>query len=155
MAIFDGTFYFATFTPEAGVSKCGGGTPEIYGRDFITANGTVASGLGGIPRFNPNGLGTIPDSVSPTVAAADSAGKLVPGVTINLPPTCAKTSVQSDDPYVPGAKHFAATNVNASAPKLTFQLAGVTGNADSAKTEIALQQPVLATTVDSWASVVE
>jgi type IV pilus assembly protein PilY1 len=155
MAIFDGTFYFATFTPDSGVSKCGGGVPEIYGRDFITANGTVASGQGGIPRFNPNGLGTIPDSVSPTLVAADSVGKLVPGVTINLPPTCAKTSVQSDDPYVPGAKHYAATNVNASAPKLTFQLAGVKGNSDSAKTEIALQQPVLATTVDSWASVVE
>ena len=156
MAIFDGTFYFATFTPDAvGVSKCGGGTPEIYGRDFITANGTVSSGLGGIPRFNPNNLGTIPDSVSPTLAAADAVGKLIPGVTINLPPTCAKTSVQSDDPYVPGAKHYAATNVNASLPKLTFQLAGVTGNADSAKTEISLAQPVLATTVDSWASVVE
>jgi type IV pilus assembly protein PilY1 len=157
MAIFDGTFYFATFTPESGgAAKCGGGTPEIYGRDFITPNGVLADGLGGIPRFNlPGALGPIPDSVSPTVNAADSIGKLVPGVTINLPPTCAQTSVQSDDPYVPGAKHFEATSVSSSPPKLTFQLAGVKGTSDALKTEIDLKQPVLATTVDSWAAVVE
>jgi type IV pilus assembly protein PilY1 len=149
MAIFDGTFYFATFTPESGGAACGGGTPEIYGRDFVTANGSLAAG--GIPRFNPDDLTPAPSSVTPT----NSTGKLIPGVSINVPPTCANTSVQTDDPYVPGAKHFAATSVNASVPKLTYQFAGVKGNSDVEKKEFDLKQPVIATTVDSWASVVE
>ncbi len=151
MAVFDGVLYFATYSPlSTTTNKCGGGTPEIYGVDFVTANVNGIS-FGGIPRFNPAASATIPDSYTPP----NSSGLLIPGVSVNVPPTCAKTDTPGTD-YVPGAAtHYTVTNVNANPPQLVYQFAGIAATAPSQPPPYNLPAAMTGTVIDSWASVVE
>ena len=157
MAIFDETLYFATFSAPANTAVCTLGTPELWGRDFEIPKDSTALNLGGIPRFNPLLVSPAPDFYDPTQGSASSpfAGKIIPGVSINITPTCANTSTSVNDSYVPGATHYLAQNVTASQPSLFAQVGGQNASGQPLSISVNLPRPVTATTVDSWASIVE
>ncbi|MGH7284771.1 MAG: hypothetical protein ACRELY_24870, partial [Polyangiaceae bacterium] len=157
MAVFDETLYFATFSAPANTAVCTLGTPELWGRDFEIPKDSTALNLGGIPRFNPLLVSPAPDFYDPTQGSASSpfAGKIIPGVSINITPTCSDTSTGVNDSYVPGATHYLAQNTTASQPSLFAQVGGQNASGQPLSISVNLPRPVTATTVDSWAAIVE
>ncbi|HEX7666266.1 MAG TPA: hypothetical protein VF407_17190, partial [Polyangiaceae bacterium] len=157
MAVFDGTLYFATFTAPANTAVCTLGTPLLWGRDFEIAKDSATPQLGGVPRFNPLLVAPAPDYYDPTQGSASSpfAGKIIPGVSINITPTCSDTSQGVNDSYVPGATHYLAQNVNAGTPSLFAQVGGQNATGQPLSINVSLPRPATATSVDSWASIVE
>jgi len=159
MAVFDGVLYFATFVPPTG-NVCAKGVPHLYGWDFTQAADTTDLTKGGIPRLNPLNASPMPafyDPVSdPNRNPDDFAGKIIPGVTINVTPTCADTSRSTTDPYVSGkVTHYFADNMTSSAPSLFAEVGGSSTTGAPLSIKVDLPRPVTATTVDSWAAVVE
>lgn len=157
MAVFDETLYFATFSAPSNTAVCTLGTPLLWGRDFEIPKDTSSLALGGIPRFNPLLTSPAPDYYDPTQGSASSpfAGKIIPGVSINITPTCSDTSTSVNDSYVPGATHYLAQNVNAGSPSLFAQVGGQNATGQPLSISVNLPRPVTATTVDSWAAIVE
>lgn len=150
MAVYDGILYFATFAAAEQTSICTGGIPKVWGRDFITPEDLSDLSKGGLKRLNPAAASPVPDYIDPGFT-----GKIIPGVSINVTPTCADTSVSTQDPYVPGASHYAVSNVNAGSPSLLAQVGGQDANGRPLKLEVSLPKPRTPTSVDSWAAVVE
>jgi type IV pilus assembly protein PilY1 len=152
MAVFDGVLYFATFAAAEASAICSGGLPKIWGRDFITPDDPLDLSKGGLKRLNDP---VTPQTPLPTYVDPQFPGKIIPGVTINVTPTCANTSISTDDPYVPGATHYGVSNVNAGSPSLLAQVGGQNGQGQPQKFTQALPKPRTPTSVDSWAAVVE
>ncbi len=157
MAVFDETLYFATFAAPANTAVCTLGSPTLYGRDFEIPKDSSTLSLGGLPRLNPSGVAPIPDFVDPTNGSSSSpfAGKIIPGVSINITPTCSDTSVGVNDSYVPGATHYLAQNVNSGSPSLFAQVGGQNASGQPLSVSVSLPRPATVTSVDSWAAVVE
>jgi type IV pilus assembly protein PilY1 len=157
MAVFDETLYFATFAAPANTAVCTLGAPALYGRDFEIPKDPSTLSLGGLPRLNPNNVQPIPDFVDPTNGSSSSpfAGKIIPGVSINITPTCSNTAVGVNDSYVPGATHYLAQNVNAGSPSLFAQVGGQNASGQPLSVSVSLPRPATVTSVDSWAAVVE
>ena len=157
MAVFDGTLYFATFAAPANTAVCSLGTPSLYGRDFELPKDSSSLALGGIPRLNPLAVSPAPDFYDPTQGSASSpfAGKIIPGVSINITPTCSDTSTSVNDSYVPGATHYLAKNVNSGSPSLFAQVGGQNASGQPLSVSVSLPRPATVTSVDSWAAVVE
>ena len=155
MAVFDGVFYFATFNPAATAAVCAGGTPEVYGRDFVVPRDTSSLKAGGDLRLiDPTSGPPATTLADPSYSPAAVAGSVIPGLSINVPPTCANTSTSSTDPYT-NTSHYSTTSVNPNPPSLVGQV-GKAGTSGAAKAvSIQLTQPRTATVVDSWAAVVE
>lgn len=151
MAIFDGVLYFASFAPAATAATCTGGLARLWGRDFVVPKDLNDPSQGGVPRLNPSGSAVAPDFFDPL-----TNGKLIPGVSVNISPSCANASVGTSDPYVSGATHFSATNVTSTQPSLLAQVAGQNSTGTGAqRLEVKLPMPRSPTIVDSWAAVVE
>jgi type IV pilus assembly protein PilY1 len=155
MAVFDGVFYFATFNPAATSAVCSGGTPEVYGRDFVVPRDTSSLKKGGDLRLIDPTSGPPPTTLAdPSYSPAAAAGSVIPGLSINVPPTCADTKDTITDPYT-GQTHYTTTSVNPNPPSLVGQY-GKSGTSGAATAvSIQLTQPKTATVVDSWAAVVE
>jgi hypothetical protein len=85
------------------------------------------------------------------------AGKVIPGVTINLTPACADLSSSGSDSYVSGQTHTVAQSVTSGTYSLFAQFGGKSANRTSTVGTYsqALAPPQTATYVDSWASIVE
>ena len=96
--------------------------------------------------------------MSQDVAGNGTRGRVIPGVSINVTPTCADTTgVPVTDP-VTGVAGYRATNIQEGKYSLyaqigARQLAG--GVTSAAVLDLALPTPRTATLVDSWAAVVE
>lgn len=150
MAVYDGILYFSTFAAAEATQICSGGLPKVWGRDFVTAEDTNDLSKGGVKRLNPAAATPVPDYIDPGFT-----GKIIPGVSINVTPTCANTSVAEQDPYIPGSSHYTVSNVNAGSPSLLAQVGGQDAQGRPLKLEISLPKPRTPTSVDSWASVVE
>lgn len=157
MAVFDETLYFATFAAPANTAVCTLGAPTLYGRDFEIPEDSSTLSLGGLPRLNPSSVAPIPQYIDPTNGSSSSpfAGKIIPGVSINITPTCSNTSVGVNDSYVPGATHYLAQNVNAGSPSLFAQVGGQNASGQPLSVSVSLPRPATVTSVDSWAAVVE
>ena len=159
MAVFDAVLYFATYVPATG-NVCAKGAPHLYGLDFTQPADATDPSKGGIARLNPLNTSPLPPFYDPVADPNrnpdDFAGKIIPGVTINVTPTCADTSRSTTDPYVSGkATHFFADNVTSSAPSLLAEVGGSSPTGAPLSIKVDLPRPVTATAVDSWASVVE
>jgi hypothetical protein len=168
MAIFDNTFYFATFVPpnpSAGGVLCGSGNPKLWGLDFevplstcsvgVTDWQPVATGCGGNPRdFLPNGyLLDPPPALGSTVTS--TANIVIPGVAIAVTPSCTNTSVPAADQYT-GGMHTTASGSTSGTYSLVAQI-GVKGGTGGAPNTVphALLAPNSTTLVDSWATLAE
>ncbi|MFO0670096.1 MAG: PilC/PilY family type IV pilus protein [Polyangiaceae bacterium] len=150
MAVFDGILYFSTFAAAEATAICSGGLPKVWGRDFMTPDDPSILSKGGVRRLNPASASPVPDYIDPGFT-----GKIIPGVSINVTPTCANTSISSLDPYVPGSTHYSVSNVNSGSPSLLAQVGGQDAQGRPLKLEVALPKPRTPTSVDAWAAVVE
>lgn len=159
MTIFDSTLYFTTFAPASSGAVCSSGTARMWGRDFTIPKDTTDLSLGGLPRLQPpvNPQPTPPDSITPSAYDASLAGKLIPGVSVNVTPACADTSGSATDQYV-GGSHTTATNVTPGSYQLVAQVGGKNGGSSGAANAtftVNLPAPRNVSVVDSWASIVE
>ena len=91
MTVFDSVFYFATFAAGGGNQACSGGAPKLWGRDFVNPKSANDLSLGGIPRLQPpqNPPPQPPDFIDPAAYDPTVAGKVIPGVSVNVTPACA------------------------------------------------------------------
>ena len=154
MAVYDSVLYFATYAPAAATQVCGGGTARLFGREYIVPRDPQDLSRGGDLRFKPDPTAAeIPESYTPP--GADFAGKIIPGVSINITPTCTTVADATSDPYVPGASHYQVSDMNPGRPSLLAQVGGTHAQAPPLRFEAALPRPVSPTSVDSWATVVE
>jgi type IV pilus assembly protein PilY1 len=156
MAVFDSVLYFATFQAAASTAVCSGGIPKLWGRDFIQPRNASDLSQGGIPIFNPgpptNPSGPTsppPDFVSPP----QFAGKIIPGVSINMAPSCSNLANTITDPYT-GSTHYVTQSLNSSQPQL-FLSTGASTTSGSGTLSVNIPPPGVPTIIDSWASVVE
>jgi type IV pilus assembly protein PilY1 len=165
MAVFDNTFYFASFAPpnpSAGGVLCGSGTPKLWGLDFELPVSTcsvppsdwqgIPTGCGGNPRdFLPNGV--LPDP--PAADGTSTANIVIPGVAIAVTPSCTNTSVPAADQYT-GGMHTTASGSTSGTYSLVAQI-GVKGGTGGAPNTVphALLAPNSTTLVDSWATLAE
>lgn len=158
MAVFNSVLYFATYKRASGNALCSGGTASIYGRDYVTpwdtTNLPASLGRGGYPRL-ADANGTFPASLPPPVAAA---GKVIPGVTVNMTPVCADIAAATD-PYVAGGSMYGLTNISTVQYSLSLQYGVTQSGAGSmggtGSYNWILPTPTSPTLIDSWAAVVE
>jgi type IV pilus assembly protein PilY1 len=166
MAVFDNTFYFATFLPPNPASPatpvCSGGTPKLWGLDYELPNPTcgvgppdwqnLPTGCGGNPRdYLPSGfLPNPPDANgNPTVNV------VIPGVAVAVTPSCTNTAAPATDQYT-GGMHTGTSGTTSGTYSLVAQVGGKNNATGAANTvSRALLAPNAATMVDSWATVSE
>jgi type IV pilus assembly protein PilY1 len=165
MAVFDDTFYFATFVPpnpEAPTAPvCNGGTPKLWGFDYelpVAGCGTGPNegfgpvGCGGNPRdFLPTGI--LPNP--PDANGNPTVNVVIPGVSVAVTPSCTNTSAAATDPYT-GGMHTSMASTTAGTYTLMAQIAGK-ASATGAQNTISRQllAPNASTLVDSWATLAE
>jgi type IV pilus assembly protein PilY1 len=159
MTIFDSVFYWSTFAPGANAGVCSGGLAKMWGRDFELPKNAADLSQGGMPRLQPpqNPPPTPPDYIVPESYDPTLAGKLIPGVSVNVTPACADTSQQVPDQYT-GGSHTTASYVTPGSYSLFAQVGGKnagTNGAASSTFQVSLPTPQTQAVVDSWASVVE
>lgn len=158
MAIFDSVAYFATFAPGANAQSCNGGVAKLWGRDFILPKVSNDLSQGGIPRLQPpvNPPPQPPDFIDPSTYDPNTAGKIIPGVSVNVSPACAATSTVNDS-YT-GGSHTQFDNVTPGQYSLYTQVGGKSngnGGQSTGTFKVDLPPPRTASIIDAWASVVE
>ena len=141
------------------VNACSGGAPKLWGRDFVLPKDTNDASQGGMPRLQPpvNPPPTPPDFIDPATYDATVAGKVIPGVSVNVTPACAATTNYNDS-YT-GGSHTQFDNVSPGAYSLFTPVGGKNTNNNNGSNigtfKIDLPQPRTASIIDAWASVVE
>ncbi len=159
MTIFDSTFYFTTYAAASNAGVCQGGTAKMWGRDYELPKDSQDLSQGGVPRLQPpqNPPPQPPDYIVPATYDTSLAGKVIPGVSINVTPACADTSATGTDAYT-GGVHTLANYVTPGNYSLVAQVGGKNaGNngASNATFSVSLPAPRTVSVVDSWAAVVE
>ncbi len=159
MTIFDSVLYWASFAPAPSTAVCAGGTAKMWGRDYELPKDTNDLSQGGVPRLQSpvNPPPTPPDYIVPATYDPTLAGKLIPGVSVNVTPACADTSQAVTDSYT-GGSHTMASYVAPGSYSLFAQVGGKnTGNNGAANStfQVSLPAPTTSAVVDSWAAVVE
>jgi type IV pilus assembly protein PilY1 len=159
MTIFDSTLYFSTYAPPSNAGVCAGGTAKMWGHDFVLPQDTTDLSLGGKYRLQPpsNPPPSPPQYIVPATYDPTLAGKLIPGVSVNVTPACADTSGSINDQYTGGA-HTIANYVTPGNYQLVAQVGGKNqsnSGASNATFTVALPAPRNVSIVDSWASIVE
>jgi type IV pilus assembly protein PilY1 len=159
MAVFDNVFYFATFQAADSSVVCSGGTARLYGRDFVTPANTNDLAEGGIRALKEASDPDFPPFIVPSDGTASNSfsGKVIPGVSISVTPSCADLSRGYADPYV-GGTHYAADSISSGGYSLIAQVGTKgTGSGGTASGTYSrpLATPQNATVIDSWAAVVE
>jgi type IV pilus assembly protein PilY1 len=165
MAVFDDTFYFATFIPPnpnaPSAPVCTGGTPNLYGYDYELPlagcgsgpnEGNGATGCGGNPRdFLPTGIEPNP----PDANGLPTVNVVIPGVSVAVTPTCTNTAAAATDPYT-GGMHTAVSGTVPGTYSLMAQVAGKNTHTNAQNTVAhPLLAPNASTLVDSWATLAE
>lgn len=76
--IFAGITFFSTFTPTSSSNSCqSGGTPQLYGLNYMTGGGALAGGAISMSLGNGNGMPSAPNiSLNPTPANAATAADI-------------------------------------------------------------------------------
>ncbi|HEY2369098.1 MAG TPA: hypothetical protein VGH87_22030, partial [Polyangiaceae bacterium] len=159
MTIFDSVLYWSTFAPASTSAVCSGGTAKMWGRDYEVPKTAADLSQGGMPRLQPPSSPppTPPDFIVPSAYDPTLAGKLIPGVSVNVTPACADTSQQVTDQYT-GGSHTMASYVTPGSFSLFAQVGGKnSGNNGAANStfQVSLPAPTNTAVVDSWAAVVE
>jgi hypothetical protein len=158
MAVFDSVLYFATFASGANAQSCNGGTAKLWGRDFVLPKVSNDLSQGGMPRLQPpvNPPPQPPDFLDPAAYDPNTAGKIIPGVSVNISPACASTSTVNDS-YT-GGSHTQFSNVTPGTYSLYTQVGGKSNSSGGQSTgtfKVDLPSPRTASIIDAWASVVE
>jgi type IV pilus assembly protein PilY1 len=157
MAVFDKTFYWATFKPSSATAVCDdtNSLGYIWGHDFQIRENAANASAGGRRRLeDPLSVGLFPLKIAiDRFGASTLRGKIVPGVALTLAPTCATFS-QAPDAY--GRTIGTETFRSASPYVLKAQVAGATVNDKTTQAvQVQLASPSRRGRVDSWAAVVE
>ncbi len=158
MAIFDKTAYFATFAPGS-TTACTVGEGRIWGLDFVNlatscSTGNNNKGCGGAPIINAT-----PGYIVPGATDTDLVGHLIAGVSIRATPPCADTS-QINDTFA-GGTYGGLSGLTSANFSLFASVATKATTANAATNQLgatfqkSLPQPKMATTIDSWAAIVE
>ncbi len=159
MTIFDSVLYWSTFAPAGNSAVCSGGTAKMWGRDYEVPKTPSDLSQGGVPRLQPPSSPppTPPDFIVPSAYDPTLAGKLIPGVSVNVTPACADTSQSITDQYT-GGSHTMASYVTPGSFSLFAQVGGKnsgTNGAANSTFQVSLPAPTNTAVVDSWAAVVE
>ena len=157
MAVFDKTFYFATFNPSSALVACDDTTSlgYLWGHDYVTPYNSADPAAGGVPKLqDPQTSGLYPTKIPiDRFGASTLKGKMIPGVALTLSPTCACFSA-SPDAY--GRTMGTETFRSASPYVLKAQVAGATAASKTTQSvQVSLATPSRRARVDAWASVVE
>jgi hypothetical protein len=131
----------------------------MWGRDYELPKVTTDLSQGGVPRLQPpqNPPATPPDFIVPATYDSTLAGKLIPGVSVNVTPACADTSASVTDQYT-GGSHTMASYVTPGGFSLFAQVGGKNSGSNGAANstfQVSLPSPTTSAVVDSWAAVVE
>jgi type IV pilus assembly protein PilY1 len=163
-AVFDGTYYFAAFSPSS-TSSCTAGNGYIWGMDYMIpgdSQGNADPGLtspknGGAYKMTP---GTASDPACTTNNQTLSncnlvpGGAIIPGVTITSSLSCSTPSAITDP--ATGGPVLSASN---STPP-TYSISALQGKTGSTSNAAVSQVNIAAsvhssTLIDSWAAIVE
>jgi type IV pilus assembly protein PilY1 len=166
MTIFDDVLYFSTFKATALTAACSAGEARLYGRDYFNARTPTVGdpnlpSAGGEFRLKADAFSADPPPpfvVSTDVAGSGSRGRVIPGVSINVTPTCAGIdAIPVNDPTL-GMARFEATQMQPGKYSLFASMGGRSVNGTQSSTasiNVDLPTPRAATRVTSWANVVE
>lgn len=160
MVVFDRTLYFATYTPvdPTASATCGSaGRSLLWGMHFTDPVSSATAGLGGLPRFCPNGsvnaVGTCGTGFVANEPPPGSPEDVVPGVTLTASLVCSATGATDE---VGGNGYGAMTP---SEYNLTFNIARPSGGAGGTATDRVLKYrrplPRTSTRIDAWSLVIE
>ena len=157
MAVFDKTFYFATFDPSSATAVCDDTSSlgYLWGHDYVQSANSSNPASGGLPKLeDPQTTGLYPSKIGiDRYGTSKLRGKIIPGVSLTLAPTCATFSA-SPDAY--GRTMGTETFRSASPYVLRAQVAGASA-ADKMTQSVTvnLKSPSRRARVDAWAAVVE
>ena len=173
MTVFDRTLYFATYFPKVPVAgACTvGGQALLWGMDYYNpgpaGSGSVASAVGGLPRWCPfNRVDPVSGAcLDPLIANEDPAGAsfygpslagaIIPGVTIRASQSCASYGGTPTDPTLTG---MSSTTFNLSFGATAKGAGSVnTGTPQAFRPPSGLTRPLPRTTanIDAWALLVD
>lgn len=157
MRLVGETLYYSTWGPPADMAAaCEGGVSRIWGVHYLTPANAASIGLGGLGKLSLM-EGTPPAPVTYRSTTLPT-GTLVFGVSVEFVPTCFDTS-QPSDAYLGGTR----TQLKTPSPP-QMQLVFQTGTTDTTKQDLnfktgfetlALAPPPNASTVESWAAILE
>jgi type IV pilus assembly protein PilY1 len=159
-AVFDGTYYFASYAPASGsgASACTGGTAYLWGMDFTSAADSSGTHALVTPPPSYGGLGRLLNSsnaLAQDVPPAVNPNAIIPGITITSTATCAQTTTIPDP--ATGGSMLQMSNVSPA----SYQVSALQGKGGPNVNNAAVQQVSVAisvhtsTLVDAWASIVE
>src|SRR5262249_44385310 len=146
MAVFNGTWMFASYVPASTSGACQLGTGRFWMMDFTTPFDTTnPPSTGGQARLpDPSSTGTFTQFLP-------VATSIIPGVLLTPSLACA-TADAVPDPYV-GGSHLTTSNVTSSTMTATLITGGVGTSLKNVNQ--TLPTPRQSTIVDSWAAIME
>jgi type IV pilus assembly protein PilY1 len=164
--VFDGAYYFATFSPGTGSGTCPNPSPYLWGMDFVNAADSTGAVATASPGSN-GGVGKLIDTSQSTnngvvQKLVQQGTAIIPGVTITSNSACATTTATTDP--ATGGMSVSVSNVNPA----SYSVSGLVGSPPSSSSSSSgsnganvgqvnqlITSVHTATLVDSWASIVE
>ncbi len=152
MSLVSGVLYFSTVSPSDGGDACNPAPSRIWGMDYFQPEGSATDGNGGLAGLTLEG--STPEQYVDAVDLGVSGS--IFGVSVDFQPSCSNAT-PGDASYLAGSR----TQVNdpsASKLALSFNTVGGTGDSAGFKTGfkvVALAQPPTASSILSWAAILE
>ena len=156
-AVFDGSYYFATYAPASRSNAVRVGHGLLCGMDYTIA----ADSTGKQPTTVPNppsygGVSKMINSSSQLVQKLSQGSAIIPGVTITSTSICSTTTAGTDP--VTGGPLLSMSSVSPASYQVSA-LQGAPGASQGNNTTVAQVSVATSvhtsTLVDSWASIVE
>jgi type IV pilus assembly protein PilY1 len=153
MQLFSSNLYFTTYNPPplapTSSDLCSDGNAGLCAMNYLRP--AAAAHKGGFVASPPL------DTTQPDTPCLPQGSSVIFGPGITQDPTCFSTDTYND-PYLGTSQHTSLANVNAGKFNLVVQT-GMHGTNETKgqinTTTVALQTPLSATRIDSWAAVVE
>jgi type IV pilus assembly protein PilY1 len=163
-AVFDGTYYFATYVPNSTSNLCSHGEAFLWGMDYQAAASSTLQATTSPP--DPPSFGGGPkllDSTSTQVQVLDTgSAAILPGIAVTNTAACAQTETVTD--YYTGSTRYDLTNSSPatySVSALIGQNGAAGGGSSGGAAKVSQYNYTMAsgvrtmTLIDSWASIVE
>ena len=170
MAVFDSTFYFATFDPPLTGAACSGGVPRIWALDYLVPGPSCPGVLSGTCPATPtrnaltlaNGgnprnflLSATPGVVTspPDETGAPTVGVVIPGLSVNFSPACVGGS--GEVPSLPMLSAIVGRGAGGALGLGNIAGGGGYGVGATSGGGVYLSPAHNTTNVDSWAAMTE
>lgn len=162
LELFGEVLYFSTYTPpgtsDPNELACSTGTSAIYGLHYIRPRDANDLGAGGAPALKLAGA-TDPIAKQTATDLGMSEDTIIFGVNLEFAPSCYDVSDAAGE-FIPGGNRAAVSGSNVPQTMLTFQTTNTNTSKDSLNFQtsfesVALDPPKIASTIQSWAALLD